>query len=194
MRKLLVRGLLAAAATVVLLPIAALGHGGGLPWIYIEATQVWPGQPFHVLVIDMGPFTDVSLEAEAGGRRVVLGQVETGPQGHAEIDVTLPADFPIGYAQLYGNGDDGTAVNAVLAVGDVPGVTPLVPSGPGLPAVGSAPWWTDPSVLTLAAFVGGAALLLGWVVLRGRPSTTATTATSATPALPARPRRRKGRR
>jgi hypothetical protein len=182
---------LGALVATASLPGSAAGHGGGLPWIYIEAVQVWPGQPFHVLVLDVAPFVNVTLEAEAGERRATLGQLVTGPAGHGEVDVTLPADFPLGYAQLHGRGDDGSLVSTELPVGDLPDRDgPAGPPRPGdQPGVAAGPWWSDPSVLTLGALVGGAGLLLAGLALRQRGPRPV-----ATPSAARLPRRRKARR
>jgi hypothetical protein len=189
-RRRVVASLLLLAATAQ--PPAVAGHGGGLPWIYIEAEQIWPGQPFHVLVLDLAPFVNVNLEAETGDLLVQLGQLATGPQGHGETDVTLPADFPQGYAQLRGIGDDGTSVNTPLRVGDVPATGGQIgPTGPAGQPRAPAPWWTDPSVWTLAVLLGGAALLLVLMAIRRRPAAVPATEPASAPVRRARHRKRR---
>lgn len=151
-------------------PAVTAAHGGGLPWIYVEEEQVRPGEPFRVLVLDVSPFVTVRLEAETGDTRATLGEIETGAQGHGEGDVSLPADFPLGYANLRGVADDGTQVTAPLRVGDVPDVgAPVGPGAgpPGQPAAASA--LADPAVWTLGVILGGLLLGFAWRWLR-RPS------------------------
>jgi hypothetical protein len=120
--------LVATLSAAALTPGGALGHGAGVPWIYVEQEQVWPGQPFHVLVLDVAPYVTVELVAELSGTRVSLGSIATGALGHGEADMTLPADFPFGYAQLIGRGDDGSELTTALRVGDVPPTS--LPIGP----------------------------------------------------------------
>lgn len=158
--------LLLCGAAAAHLPASASGHGGGIPWIYVEAQQVWPGQPFHVLVIDVAPFVTVRLQADLGDTTAQLGELPTGRQGHGEMDVALPADFPFGYATLRGLGDDGSEVNTTLRVGDVPAID--VPVGPPPGAQPPPSPLTDPSLWTLGLIVGGALLAVGWMAIRRR--------------------------
>ena len=177
MRRLLLASSLLAA---LLLPASAMAHGGGLPWIYVEDEQVWPGEPFHVLVLDVTPFATVRLEAETADRRAALGEIEAGAQGHGEGDVTLPADFPYGYANLRGVAEDGTQVTATLRVGDVPDIG--VPVGPGAgPPAGpaAASPLADPAVWTLGAILGALLLAFGWRWLRRRPEPAAVRSAAA---------------
>jgi hypothetical protein len=184
-------------AALVLLPAGVAAHGGGLPWIYIEAERVLPGQPFHVLVIDVTPFTNVQLEAERGALRVSLGAVAAGPRGHGEVDVALPADFPLGYAALNGLAEDGSRLTASLLVGDVPAsggpLGPPGPSGPAAPGAPDAGWLGDPSVWTLGALLAGAAGLVGYMLVRrmsGRQPPRPAAVTNAARRAPRKRRRR----
>jgi hypothetical protein len=192
LRSLLLVPLLLAPASL------ALAHGGGLPWIWLEQEQVMPGERFHALVVDFEPFTEVELVARAGETSELVGRVPTEVDGHGEGDLMLPADFPLGYAELVARDTVGGEATMLMQVGDTPAVGPPAPNQPGSgqPGVGQSgqagALWQDPSVLTLAALLGISGTVLLYVLFRGR------TPKQASPALVARQAHRttahKGRR
>jgi hypothetical protein len=143
-------------------PGLALGHGNGLPWIWLESEQVMPGDPFNVLVIDFQPYGRVDLELVADDRRAPLGEIPLEGDGHGEVQIVMPEDFPIGYAELTATDAVGNDAVTLLYVGEAPaGIGPPAPperptfsSGPGAAAAGE--WWMDSSVLVLGVVVFGA--------------------------------------
>jgi hypothetical protein len=165
------RLVLGAAMLLFALPALALGHGGGMPWIWLEEEQVMPGRQFHVLVVDYAPYSTVELHAQSGSATAAVGSIATEGDGHGEGDLALPADFPLGYAELVGRDPLGGEGMALIQVGDTPGIgpPPPLPQNPAqaIPgqSAGQGPWWQDPSVLTLGAMLSAAAAGLLYLVL-----------------------------
>jgi hypothetical protein len=201
------RLVLGAAMLLFALPALALGHGGGMPWIWLEEEQVMPGRQFHVLVVDYAPYSTVELHAQSGSATAAVGSIATEGDGHGEGDLALPADFPLGYAELVGRDPLGGEGMALIQVGDTPGIgpPPPLPQNPAqaIPgqSAGQGPWWQDPSVLTLGAMLGAAAASLAYLALARRRAALPTAPVDAQhrPVSIARgpgptARRRKGRR
>jgi hypothetical protein len=137
------------------------GHSGAQPFILVPADHVNPGQPFEVFASDLGANADVMLSMRRDETLTPLATVDADPQGHFTTTVSLPADYPEGYAELIAAGDDGSRVSTWVLVG------PRAQSTPALPA--SAAWWSDPSVLVLVAFLVGALAVVGYLLLRPKP-------------------------
>jgi hypothetical protein len=148
-------------------PGPALAHGNGLPWVWLDSEQVMPGGRFDVLVIDFQPFAQVELELVADEQRVTLGTIPCEGDGHGEAQLVVPADFPIGYAELTATDGAGNEAVTLLYVGEAPDGMgpPAPPERPTFPADGARPaeWWTDPSVIVLGLIVIGA--LAAFVVM-----------------------------
>jgi len=137
----------------------AFAHGGGEPLIHVPADHLEPGQSFTLIAADLGPSTQVTLELAAGVQKVSLGKVTTGPDGHFESTLTLPASFPVGYAQLTATSDDGSFASAWVRVGTGPELaTP--------PTADQGAQWLDASLVLIPA--GAVVLFIIWR-FRGRP-------------------------
>jgi hypothetical protein len=141
-------------------PPVAAAHGGGAPSLVVPVDHVDPGASFPVIAADFGSDAVVSFRIELPGRSAALGLVTAGPDGHFSASLELPADYPVGWANLIGSGDDGSLASTQLLVGPVTEATPPRPR--------SAAWWQDPAALLLFGLLGGGALLLIWVALRSR--------------------------
>ena len=146
----------------LLVPALASAHGGGGASVIVPADHINPGQVFSLIAVDFGSDSVVRFKITTGDRTVDLGNWTAGPDGHFEANLDLPADFPFGWADLVATGEDGSSTTTHVLVGPISDTTP---SRPGR----IAPWWQDPSVWLLGAFMVGAALVLVWVVYRSRP-------------------------
>jgi hypothetical protein len=197
LRRLPLVGLTALVALVLVLPGNAAAHGGGLPWIWLEEEVVEPGTTVNVLIVDFAPYSSVSIRAQAGQTDVAVGSIPTEGDGHGEGLLTIPPDFPDGYATLVGTDTWGSEGTVLIQVGESAGMGPPPPGGP--PSVsrpgqvaGQGSWWQDPSVVTLGLMLGVAAAALGYLVLsRRRPHAPVSPATAQ--ALRPRPRKRDAR-
>jgi len=148
-------GLIAAPTT------GAAAHGGAAPYVLVPADFILPGQPFEVVVADIGQDAPVDFEIAKDERTDPLGTSRAAPDGHLMTDLLLPGDFPVGYAQLFANVEDVIAASTWVLVGERTSDTPPPPS-----TASAAAWWTDPSVLVLGALVIGALGVLGYLVFK----------------------------
>jgi hypothetical protein len=157
--------LVARAAAALILALLGAGnvsaHLGGGPFIIVPTDHLFPGQPFDVVAADMGPDSNVTFEIARDELVVQLQGAKAGSDGHFTASLSLPADFPTGYALLTAVGDDGAQASTWVLVGERTESTPATPPGQG-------PWWADPSVLVLGVFLVGAATVLTYMALRSR--------------------------
>lgn len=146
---------LAACAVVAGLvqPIAAAAHAGGAPLIHVPAGHIEPGQPFELIAADLGQNATVTLELAATDRKVLLGTVTAGPDGHFQATLTVPAPFPDGYAELTATSDDGSLASEWVLVGAGPDLN--VPQSETRESL-----LVDPSLILLP--VGAVVLFLVW--------------------------------
>ena len=151
------------AALLLTLGVGAEGaaaHFGASAYIVVTDDFVLPGQPFEVVVADVGAEASVSLRIEHEPTIAALGTIRAAPDGHIVANLVVPADFPVGYAQLFASVPYGITVSTWVLIGERTASTPAPP--------GTAPWWADPSVLVLLAFLIGAAGVTGYLLLRPR--------------------------
>jgi hypothetical protein len=155
----------ALAATLLSLLSAApmLGHFGASAYIIVPADHVLPGEPFEVVGADLTPNSNVTFTVQREGVTTTLEGSASGPDGHFTATLTIPEDFPGGYAQLFATATDGTATSTWVLVGARTASTP--------PPPGTLPAWADPSVLVLVVLVVGALGLVGFMLLRRRAAT-----------------------
>jgi hypothetical protein len=149
------------ATAVMAVPVAA--HFGASAYIIVPADHVLPGEPFEVVGADLTPNSNVTFTMNREGVTTTLDGSASGPDGHFTATLTLPRDFPGGYAQLFATATDGTSTSTWVLVGARSADTP--------PPPGTMPVWADPSVLVLVVLVLGALGLVGFMVLRRRPTT-----------------------
>ena len=159
MRRLITAQMVAGLAILVTIG-PATAHIGGGAFILVPADHVLPGATFEVIAADMGMDATVSFRIEHDTLVVPLDAATAGPDGHFQTTLSLPADFPIGYAQLIARADDGSEASTWLLVGERTAATPPPPA--------TVAWWTDPSVLVLLVLLIGAAGVVGYLVLRPR--------------------------
>lgn len=141
-------------------PAVAAAHGDGAPSLVVPVDHVDPGASFPVIAADFGSDSVVRFRVELPGRSAALESVTAGPDGHFSASLDMPADYPLGWAELIGSGDDGSQASTQLLVGPATEATPPRPR--------PAAWWQDPSALLLFGLLGGGAVLLIWVVVRSR--------------------------
>jgi len=128
-----------------------LAHGGGGASLIVPIDHINPGEGFPVIAADFGPQSAVTFSIVATERSAALGSATAGPDGHFDAHFDLPADFPLGYADLVARADDGSQTDVYVLVGPATNATPPRPR--------RVSWWQDPSVLLL-----GLVVLVGSVV------------------------------
>ena len=168
------------AAALVLAMFGGAGgtaaHLGGSAYIFVTQDFILPGQQFGLIAADMGEQADVTLEIVHESVVAQLGTARAASDGHFTATLSLPADFPHGYAQVIATAIDGSQTSTWVLVGERTASSPPPPD--------TRSWWSDPSVLVLVIFVVGAVAVAGYLLLRprlGRPApATGTTLTSRT--------------
>lgn len=170
---------------------SALAHEFGEPLLYVPADNVVSGEPFDLWGVDLDPSATVLVEVVLGGQVLPVATVLTDADGHFTQSVTLPAGLPDGYTELIARADGGTSTSTYVFVGEGPpeGVAPLP-----LTPLGGQQWWSDPSVLILAAFLGGAAIALLWLAVRSRRPAAAPVRAHGSRPLPRKTSRKARRR
>jgi hypothetical protein len=156
----------------------ATAHFGSSAYILITADHVLPGQQFEVLAFDLTPNAAVSFRVvrDELGLTVPLETTTAPADGHFQIAMSVPQDFPEGYAQLFATAGDGTEVSTWVLVGSRTASTP--------PPPGTGPWWSDPSVIVLGVIVAGVVGAAGWMLLRRRSQAPAPARVVATTSAP----------
>src|SRR5690349_8349065 len=96
-----VRSLVLAIASVAVLASAALAHPGGPEQVLVVGDHVDPGQSFQLLAAFIEADADVPVSVHSGSARFDLGSVRVGSDGQIDKMLTLPADVPLGYAELH---------------------------------------------------------------------------------------------
>src|SRR6188508_3147085 len=102
--KRLSRVTVALVSAVLLITVgasAAGAHGDNAAYVLVSADFIVPGQPFEVMVADIGQDAPVDFTIVKDERSELLGTTRAAPDGHLTADLQLPADFPVGWAQLY---------------------------------------------------------------------------------------------
>ena len=164
------RVLLATAALALSLLWSAgsvVAHDGAAAYMIVSADFVLPGQPFEVMVADIGIDAPVDFTIVKDDRSELLGTSRAAPDGHLMTDLVVPADFPQGgYAQLFATVPDVVWTSTWVYVGERTSDTPPPPAGTAM-----ARWWTDPSVIVLAVLVVGVVGAIGYLVFRPRLAT-----------------------
>lgn len=139
----------------------AAAHDGAAAYVLVSSDFILPGQPFEVMVSDIGQEARVDFTIIKESRSELLGSTRAAPDGHLMTDLVVPADFPGGYAQLFATVPDVVSASTWVYVGERTGATPPPPA-----ATAAAPWWTDPSVIVLAVLLVGAIGFAGYMILR----------------------------
>lgn len=116
----------------------------------------------------MGADAAVALEIVHEPVVEQLGTAQAAPDGHFTATLSLPANFPGGYAQVIATQADGMQTSTWVLVGQRTASTPPRPD--------DGEWWTDPSVLVLIIFVIGAVAGIGCLFLRPESKPIAVTA------------------
>jgi len=151
---------IAAVFALLLAPASATAHGNASPTLIVTVEHVDPGTSVPIIAADFGSDSLVQFKIVAGGKSVELGHQSAGPDGHFSSSFDIPTDFPLGWAEIVGTGDDGSSTSTQVLIGPTSGAPPR-PNR-------VVPWWQDPSIWLLGAFVIGAVLVLVWVAFRSR--------------------------
>ena len=147
---------------------AASAHPGGPEEVLVVGDHVDPGQTFRLLASFIEPQTDVPVTVVTGSQRFDLGTVTVNADGQFDVSLTLPADVPLGYAELHLTQPTQGDAATVFLVGPRDASTPAAPSVAG----GSV---FDSQAGALVVFVGtlvGIAVV-GFLLVRGgrKPTT-----------------------
>jgi hypothetical protein len=151
---------LAAILAVLIAAPQTVAHGGASPTLIVTVDHVDPGTSVPLVAADFGSDSLVQFKIVAPAKSVELGHLTAGPDGHFTASFDIPADFPVGWADVVGTGDDGSSSSTQVLIGPTSGAPPR-PNR-------AAPWWQDPSIWLLAAFVLGAVVVGVWFVFRSR--------------------------
>jgi hypothetical protein len=93
--------------------VAADGPNNGN--LLVPVDHVMPGEQFRITGFDIDPGITLTLSLIAGARSAELGQIKVALDGTVESTAVVPADFPLGYAELHAASDgEGTWSTAVL--------------------------------------------------------------------------------
>ena len=157
----LTTGALLLAAVGLALPAMASAHGGGEALVHVPTSPVVAGRPITVLVIDLEPDTDFRLEISSFGTRMRLGEAHTDAEGHASVDVVVPANVRDGPALVQALDSAGTTAETWVQVGTNTVSSPAPPPGASVGTV---------ALVTGAAVVLVVLALIGSAVLRRRNS------------------------
>ena len=158
------RGIWAAAILVLALSAGTSGaaaHEGAAAYMVVASDFVLPGQPFQVVVADIGEDAPVHFSIVKDARVEALGSSRAAPDGHLMADLMLPSDFPLGYAQLTATVMDVTSTSTWVLVGERNSGTPAPPS-----AANAVAWWSDPSVIVLGVLLVGVIGAIGYLLFK----------------------------
>ena len=164
---------LAAVVALLVVPTAAAAHGGASPSLVVTVDHVDPGSSVPIIAADFGTDSRVVFDLVAPARSLELGQWNAGAVGHLNKSLDVPADYPVGWADLVATGDDGSSTSAQVLIGPVAGA----PSRPNR----SATWWQDPATLLLAGLLLAGGLALAALVVRSARKTRPKTRRSTLP-------------
>jgi hypothetical protein len=181
-------GLIATTLALMLASWAApvSAHLGATAYIIVPADHVLAGESFDVVGADMGPSSNVTFRLVHEQTTTELQSITTNADGHFQVTLSVPQEFPDGYAQLFATASDGTETSTWLLVGVRTASTPAPPS--------ATQWWSDPSVLVLLVLVIGAFGLVGYILLRRSASGLRPRGAAAVRAPATGPRRSQGKR
>lgn len=146
------------AMALLAAPAAVSAHGGASPSLVVTVDHVDPGTTFPIIAADFGSDSKVLFSIVAPARSIALGHWTAGPDGHFTASFALPADFPVGWADVVATGDDGSSTSTQVLVGPRAGAPPR----PGR----ATAWWQDPATLLLAALLIAGGIGLSVVLLR----------------------------
>lgn len=131
--------------SAVALPATINAHFGGQATVFVPLEYVDPGQSFPVIGADLGVDAGVTFRLVREDRTVELGRVSAGLDGHLQSTFDLPADFPLGYAELVATSDDGSRASTWILVGPRTDATLAPPNRPAI--------WQDPAVWLIGGMV-----------------------------------------
>jgi hypothetical protein len=145
--------------------VAHDGPGTGAS-LLVPADHIDPGKAFLLIASDFGSLSPVAVRISAQNTTVELGRFTTGSDGGSQTDLNLPADFPLGWAELAATADSGASATVTVLVG------PRTAATPPPPVSGRINWWQDPSVLLLAVGLALGALAIVMAAKRRKRSIT----------------------
>jgi hypothetical protein len=149
-----------AAAALVAGPVPVTADGPNNGNLLVPVDHVLPGEQFRITGFDIDPGITLTVRLISGARSAPLGTITVAPDGTVESTGVVPADFPLGYAELHAaSTGEGTWSTAVL----------VGPRAEGPNAADAGP--DDPGqAIALALFALGLAIfaVASFVYLRGR--------------------------
>ncbi len=154
--------LFALGLVIATVPAVALAHDGpgtGAS-LLVPADHVDPGKPFLLIASDFGSLSPVAFRISAPDKSVDLGRLVAGSDGSFQTNLNLPADFPLGWAEIVATADAGASATVTVLVG------PRTAATPPPPVSGRISWWQDPSVLLLGLGLAVGAAAIGLMARR----------------------------
>jgi hypothetical protein len=142
-------------------PSQVLAHEGQGPWVDVPTRHPRQGGEIVVVGGDLGAQAVVEVRVQSFGRRYPLGQVQADGEGHFTQTFTVPAEIGDGYAAVEAVSSEGLDASLWVLIGEAQDLSADTPP----PAPENAVWM-DPSVLVLGVFVAGAALVVGYLLLK----------------------------
>jgi hypothetical protein len=90
---------------------------GGEAFVHVPDGSIEPGRSFTLLASDLEPNAPIQVRLLAESRTAELGSVASDAEGHFETTLSVPADFPTGYARLIATDPAGNDVETWVSVG-----------------------------------------------------------------------------
>ncbi len=99
--------------------------------LIVPVDHVLPGETFRITGFEIDAGIDLSLQLTSGGTTVELGSAHVALDGTVEASGGVPANFPLGYAELHAVSQaDGTWTAVVLIGERAEGPQAIYPDGP----------------------------------------------------------------
>ena len=137
-------------------------HPGGPEEVLVVGDHADPGQTFRVLGAFIEPDVDVAVSVVSGSQRFDLGTVRVDAEGRFDVSLTLPAEVPLGYAELHLAQPTEGDTTTVFLVGPRDGSSTPAPTATSLSGLGSQ---AGALLLFVGTLIGIA--VVGIILIRG---------------------------
>jgi hypothetical protein len=90
----------------------------GIGQVIVPGDHVTPGETFQITGYDLDPAAYLAFKLTSGTSSIEVGMARVGDDGTIAKTATLPASFPLGYAQLLATSDGGGQWSTSVLVGE----------------------------------------------------------------------------